>query len=329
MYRKVATFAAVTALAAMVFAGTAVAGSFKGTVVHKNRAAHSFVVAKSGGGLVEVHSSKTPALGRRVVVTGRTLHNGTFYGRSVWVGRQTGHAHIRGVVTYVTGSKSKFVVSAKGVSLVVSTRGLASGKRPAVGEIVTVDGTFDGQGNVEADDCQNDGQNGDFTDLEGQILSIDTVARTLTITADDEGDLIGASIVVIIPDTWDMTVYQVGDMLEIAAITNSDGTYTAVETGQDGNGQEADDQGEQQGDENNYTDVQGQITAIDLVAGTLTVASDEGDGDTPTTMLVYIPVSMDITQFQVGDDVELCATANLDGSFTAVDPALISDTQDD
>jgi hypothetical protein len=318
MYRRIATFAAVTVLAVMVFAGTALAGTFRGTVVHKNRAAHSFVVAKSGGGLVEVHSSKSPALGRRVIVTGRTLHNGTFYGRSVWVGRQTGHAHIRGVVTYVTGSKSKFVVSAKGVSLVVSTRGLASSKRPAVGDVVTVDGTFDGQGNVKADDCQNDGQNGDFTDLEGQILSIDTVARTLTITADDEGDLSGASIVVIIPD-----------MLEIAAIANSDGTFTAVETGQDGNSQEADDQSEQQGDENNYTDVQGQITAIDLVAGTLTVTSDEGDGDTPATMLVYIPVSMDITQYQVGDDVELCATANLDGSFTAVDPALIGDDQGD
>jgi hypothetical protein len=329
MYRRIAILAALTVLAAMVFASTALASTLRGTVVHKNKAARSFVIAKRGGGLVEIHSRKSPALGRRVLVQGRTLHNGTFGARSVQVGRLTRHAHIRGVVTYVTGNKSKFVVSAKGVSLVVSTAGLARGMRPAVGDVVTVDGSFDSEGDIEADDVQNDGQNTDFTDLEGQIVSIDLAARTLTITADDEGDISGASIVVHIPDTWDMSTYQVGDMLEIAAIANADGSFTAVETGQDGNGQEADDEGEQQGDEDNYTDVEGQIASIDLVAGTLTVTSDEGDGDTPATMLVYIPSTMDITQYQVGDEVELCATANLDGSFTAVDPALIGDDQGD
>jgi len=242
----------IAAVAVMAFAGTAFGNSLRGTVVHRNKHAHSFVVAKRSGQLVSVHARRSPALGRHVVVRGRYLHNGTFGARHITGGALSRKAHIRGVVTFVDKAHGRFVVSAKGVSLVVhqrSARMLAAAALPAVGDVVTVDGEIDDQGDIDADNVENDGQNNDYADLEGQILSIDLTARTLTITADDNDEIAGASIVVHIPDTWDMSIYAVGDELDIVASLNTDGSYTAVGTSENGDFQQADDENGQQGDD--------------------------------------------------------------------------------
>lgn len=247
MVRRIGIIVALATVVVMASAATASAATLRGKVVHRNRHAHSFVIAKRSGRLIAIHSRKSPALGRRVTVQGRFLSNGSFGARRVDVGRRSSSVRIRGVVTYSDAAGGRFVVSARGVSLAVS-KSAAADAPPAVGTVVTVDGSFDdGDGDIDADTVEEDGQNGDYADLEGQILSIDLVARTLTITADDNDEITGATITVHIPDTWDMSTYAVGDEVEIVATLDSDGTYLAVEASLNGDGHEADDQGDDQG----------------------------------------------------------------------------------
>jgi hypothetical protein len=224
--------------------------------VHANKRAHSFVVASRRGQLTEVHAGWIPALGRSVTVHARRLRNGTFAATGMRVGRLIQRARVRGVVTFVDRADGRFVVSSRGVSMVIDRAhrarlraAAAADSLPAPGTEVTVVGSLDNQGNVQADTVENDGQYNNYTDLEGQVLSIDTVARTLTITADDNNEIKGASILVHLPDTFDINVYHLGDVLQLVATPNPDGSYTAVGTSQDGGTQEADGQDSQQGND--------------------------------------------------------------------------------
>ncbi len=257
MYRRISTIAAAAAVVAgSALAGTASAATLKGTVVHVNKRAHSFVVAGRGGRLTAIHAKRTPALGRSVTVRARRLRNGTFAASRVHVGRSSRRARIRGVVTFVDRAHGRFVVSSRGVSLVVR-RTFRKGVRaaaaadalPAPGTEVTVDGSLGSQGDIEADTVQNDGQNNNYSDLEGQVLSIDPVGRTLTITADDSDEIRGATLTVRLPDTFDIASYHVGDVIQIVATANPDGSYTAVGSSEDGNVQQADAQNDQQGED--------------------------------------------------------------------------------
>jgi hypothetical protein len=321
MIRRSAIIVAVVAIAVMAFAATASATTIRGTVVHKNKHAHSFVVARHSGKLVSIHARRCPALGRRVTVKARLLHNGTFAARSIHRGRLSHHVRLRGVVTFVDTAKGRFVVSAKGVSLVVNrkptrtTGARGNGALPDVGTIVTVDGSLDDQGDINADTVENDGQNDDCADLEGSILSVDTVARTLTITADDNNDIVGAGIVVHIPDAWDMTAYSVGSELAVVATLNADGSYTAIGTSENGDKQEADNQDGEQGD---YADVSGQVLTVDPVGFTLTMTVDNDDELAGTPIVVHIPDTWDMSTYAAGDVVQLVVTPNPDGSYGAV-----------
>src|SRR5579864_797691 len=108
-----------TALAALALAASASAASFSGVVVHKDARAHSFVVALRGGALRAIHARRSPALGRDVTVQARLLRNGTWALQHVRIGRSAGRVHIRGTVTFVNSRRGMFVVSARGVSLLV------------------------------------------------------------------------------------------------------------------------------------------------------------------------------------------------------------------
>ena len=313
MYRKLAIFALVGALAVLTLAGVASAATVKGKVVHKNRSAKSFTVAKRSGQLVTVHARRSPALGRAVVVQGRLLHNGTFGASKVTVGRASHRARVHGVVTFVNGRHTKFTLSGKGVSLVVRKHALK--RVPAVGTVVTVTGTFTDDGDIAADDCDDFGENDGYIELEGHVLAV--ADHTLTLSADDDEDLAG-TITLIIPAGWDMSVYVVGDELEVVAMLNADGTtYTAVGTSEDGDEDEADDEDGEQGD--NYADIEGDVASIDLLARTLTMTVDDDDSLAGATVTVIIPDTIDMAGIAVGDQLEIVATLNPDGTYTAVE----------
>ena len=125
MYRKLTIIALIAAVAVLCLRRHRVGSSIRGKVVHKNRSAHSYTVAKHSGQLVTIHAKRAPALGRKVVVRAHLLSNGTYGQRGIRIGRLTHRATIHGVVTFVNARGTRFVVSARGTSMVVHGRAAA------------------------------------------------------------------------------------------------------------------------------------------------------------------------------------------------------------
>ena len=315
MYRRITIFALVAALGVLALAGVASAATVKGKVVHKNKSAKSFTVAKRGGQLVSVHARRSPALGRTVVVRGHLLHNGTFGATRVIASGASNRARVHGVVTFVNRRHTRFTLSGKGVSLVVRKHALR--KVPALGDVVTVRGSFTRQGDIAADRCDDYGTNDGYVELEGHILAVDTGARTLTLSADDDCELAG-TINVLIPADWDMSLYVVGHELEVVATLNPDGTYTAVGTSEDCDEGEADDEDCEQGD--NYADIEGHVATVDLETRTLTLTAEDDDSMAGATVTVVIPDTIDMSGIAVGEELEIVATLDpVSGIYTAVE----------
>jgi uncharacterized membrane protein YgcG len=234
----------VTGLAALLVAGVAAAPAsattLKGTVVHRNSHAHSFVVAMSQGRLAAVHARTSPRPGRVVSVSARRLRNGTYAARSVRVVGRSRHVRMRGTVTYSRGRL--FTLSSRGASILIKRRAravAADDTAPAAGTVVVVDANIGDNGDVEANDVNEQGQDNNGIDLEGRVLAVDTKARTLSISADDE-DASGAALSVQVPAGVDMTGFTVGQQVELTVSRNPDGTFVLQQGSGDDNEQEAD-----------------------------------------------------------------------------------------
>jgi hypothetical protein len=255
VYRSITIGALATATALSGLAASASASTLKGTVVHDSKHAHSFVIADARGHLTAIHAARRPAVGRSVTVTARKLRNGTFAASRVRTGHAVKRARISGLVTFADRGTGAFVVSTRGASLVVHRRSprlraaAAADTLPAPGTHVSIDASLDEQGDIQAESVHNDGQNHDNADLEGVTLSIDAAARTLTISADDNDEISGGTILVHLPATFDLTLFHVGTVVQLVATPNADGSYTAVGISADGDSQEADGEHGQQGDD--------------------------------------------------------------------------------
>jgi hypothetical protein len=276
------------AAAALTLGATAPAGAtvLHGTVVHHNRHAHSFVVAVRGGGLRAIHARKLPAIGRTVAVRARALRNGTFAATKVRMGRRRTHVRIRGTVSFADRRHGRFVVSANGVSLLVRTHRRRAGASaadtvPSPGTTVEVEADL--EANDDAPVAQTVTPTG--TDLtikvEGKVLAVDTTARTIAITADDDAQS-GGALTISVPDTTiDLTTITVGSEVELLVALHSDGTFTLLGVAGDDNAQQADDQGEQQGQAvGDHEDGGDQQQSSDQQSGE---DSQSGGGDQSTT----------------------------------------------
>jgi hypothetical protein len=235
-----------TTLLALVVAAPAGAKTLHGTVVHRNMSHRSFVLAARSGKLTVVSARTAPAVGRVAAVKVRRSH-GASVERRIHVRGSTRHARLHGRVSL--SGKRRFTISAGRASLVVND----SGRLPRAGSTITTSVTINRDGSLDADDVNEDRPSATVaTDLEGTITAVDPTARTLTVSADDNGDDQG-----------------------------------------DDNGD--DDQGDDNGDDD-------------------PTASASSDQPAPT-VTVHVPASIDITQFHVGDDVQLTVTPQGDGSF--------------
>ncbi len=245
---------AIAACAALLaVAAPASARTIKGTVVHHNPHAHSFVLAANNGHLTAIHARRSPAVGRVVGVSARRLRNGTFAAKRISAhGRRT-HARLRGTVSFVDARHGTFVLSARGTSIRVrraSARGGAAASTtaplPAVGKEVEINATLDDQGNLETDEVQVLGEDTNGIDLEGVVLSVDTVARTLTVSADEDNEN-GQSVLVHVPEAIDISAFQAGQEVELTVTPTADG-FLLQGSSLNGCAQEADDQSTEQGD---------------------------------------------------------------------------------
>jgi hypothetical protein len=245
----------VVAAFALPAAGPASAATFRGTVVHKNRSAHKFVVATKSGRLVVVRAARTARVGRVVRVSGTKLRSGTFRARSVRTVGRSRHARLRGTVTYASRSKRAFTVSTRGASVLVHQKRLrgrsaraAADTMPAAGEQVAVDGTIDQNDDIEANDVQNEGQDTNGMELEGKVLAVDQAARTIQVSADDD-DESGDAVTVSVPGSFDITQFKVGNEVELKVTKQTDGTF--VLQSMDDENDSADSADENDGENNN------------------------------------------------------------------------------
>jgi hypothetical protein len=214
-----------TALAVvMVAAGTASAATLRGVVVHRDHHSKGFVVALSGGRMVAVNASHSPRVGRLVSVKARRSRGGTFTATHVKVLRRARHARIRGVVTFVDRRHGEFTVSSQGVSVLVHRSTHANDVVPSVGDEVEVEVGIDDQGDLGDDGDQVTGTETDNIDLEGMVLAVGSTARTLTISA-DEDEQSGASLTVHVPTTIDISMFTVGQDVELTVSKQTDGTF--------------------------------------------------------------------------------------------------------
>jgi hypothetical protein len=234
------------------------------TVVHATSRTHGFVVADSRGHLVAVHSSRTVSAGHRVTLKLRRLSNGTYAVRSLRRRGARHRARLRGTVTYVAAAAHAFVLSSRGVSVLVRTpaghsprRARASVADPAVGATVVVDANLGDSASVTADDVQVVGHASGPFDLEGVVQAVS--GQTLTISADDDAAS-GATLTVHLPASFDATSYAPGDEVQLVVTANPDGTFTAVGSSDDSNAQQADNSDDQQGDDQSADDASGDGT---------------------------------------------------------------------
>jgi uncharacterized membrane protein YgcG len=254
MKSRLVVSALVASVAALAAAAPASAARISGTVVHQNHRGHSFVVAGRGGSLKAIHARTRPRTGSVVQVQARRLRNGTYAASKVRARGSRRHARIRGRVTWVDHKTGAFTVSSRGASLLVHPKrragkvSAANSSTPPVGSDVTADVTIADNGDLEEQDVQENGQanNNGPMDLEGVVLSTDTTANTITVSADDN-DESGSSngIVVHVPDA---SKFPVGSEVELVVTgPAADGSFTLAQSSLDDNQQEADNSGDDQG----------------------------------------------------------------------------------
>src|SRR5690242_2662745 len=101
MQRKPVFWIAALALAAVLgLSAQASAAGVKGTVVHSNKSAHTFVVAGRSGRLTTVSSRRFVRAGSKVRVSGRKLKSGAIKAKHLRVRGHARHARLRGLVTW-------------------------------------------------------------------------------------------------------------------------------------------------------------------------------------------------------------------------------------
>jgi hypothetical protein len=251
--------AVVAAVALMGLAAGAQAKTRKavgGVVVHRNQQAGSFVVANGKGHLFAIHSASSPAVGTKVHVALRRLKNGTYSATSTRLGKHHPHVRVHGTVSHVSASGDSYTVSSRGVSLLVETR--SGAKAPAVGTIVTVTGSADedqnegeedqNEGNIEEEDLQEEGEDNNGFVIEGTIVAINELERTLTVSSDDDQES-GETVTVHVPPALDISLFTINEEVELNVKPLEGGGFellgSADDEGEQGAENGEDEQGEQ------------------------------------------------------------------------------------
>lgn len=93
------------------------------------------------------------------------------------------------------------------------------------------------------------------------------------------------------------------------------GTDVVVTGRVDDQGDLEDQSIQDEGTQTTGIDLEGTVLSIDAAAGTITVSADDED-DSGGSVVVDVPTTFDITQFSVGEEVELLVQPNSDGTVT-------------
>jgi RNase P/RNase MRP subunit p29 len=227
---------AVAAVAILVPVTGASARGMRGTVVEKTTS-RSFVVASSTGRLSVVKARRAPRVGRAVSVRGKRVRV---------LGRRH-RARVRGRVAFA--GRRTFVVAAHGASLVID----GHARR---GAAVTVNVSFGGGNDLDADEIVDHGMPRGGFEVEGVITAVDPAARTITV-ADDENEDVGddhpgehgdGTAIVHVGDAFDLGRFTVGDEVELRVNAGAGGMFELVSLDDHGDrGEPGDDHGDDHG----------------------------------------------------------------------------------
>lgn len=210
-----------------------------GVVLKVQRATHLVAVARTPSSVALVHTSAKLAVGQRVALQARTLHNGTLAASSVKV---LGRAHkvtFRGLLLAKTGSK--LVVSAGGAVITLHrgrTTASASDSGPKPGSTIQVTATIGQTGELDEDDATTVSPTSPGGQIEGQ-LTLGT--GTITVTSEH------LSLVLNVPAGLDLTTFVTGSEVLATFTQGADGSLTLTALSADGNAQQADDGGDGNG----------------------------------------------------------------------------------
>jgi len=282
---RAAALAAAATLGSGAAAGAAQANVVRGTVVHRNARARSFVVASTSGRLFAIHAGKGPSIASEVAVSVRRLRNGTYAALATHVvsSHRSARVRLHGVVTYVDRKNGTYTLSAGGVSMLVRTRSghaaAVADALPGVGTVVTATGAVDDNGDLYQSAVQTDGTESTGIYLEGTVLAVDSSAGTITISSDDDDQAAG-SIVVTVPSTLNISLFTVGEEVELQVTLAPDGTYVLVGSASDQGAQGANSQGSEQGDQGDQgAQGENQDTGASSTSSDSQDQSGSGEGD--------------------------------------------------
>ena len=251
------------AVMAPVSAASAAPAPHSGVVVDYRAASGTATVAAPGGRLVAVHTARRARPGTRVrLARMAALANGTYSGTVRAIGRAR-RARVRGTVAAHVGGGA-IAVSARGTTFVVRL-GAVSGRakrsqerdaQPPVGTEITTTVTIGADGRLGCDGVHQVAPPaaGAGIEVEGRVSAIDPGARTVTLTAEDDG--LQADFVIAVPDGIDITAYAVGDEVEASVVVGADGGLTLQGSSLNSDDSEADDVSDDQGDQEHACDGQ-------------------------------------------------------------------------
>ena len=226
----------------------------KGTVVHANPAAGSYVLAIRGGELVPVHAPKLPPPGTKLTVEGVQLENGTFAeADSPARSGKASEVSFEGTITFVDPDPAApaYTVSGRGSSLLVQVPPEPTGavpSLPVLGARVTATAAIEPGGSLLQKGIQVEvGEPSIYLDLSGVYSGLHPETGQLLLSADDtrasETDL----ALTVSPKIEPEKLKQ-GDSYLATAEVGPDGSLTLVGVAGDEQRKGADDPKAAQGD---------------------------------------------------------------------------------
>lgn len=202
--------------------------SVSGTVVHVSHEGKGYVLATEDGQLIALHTKEAPALGARLTTTVRALDNGTFRELKPTISGHAGQASLHGVVTFVDPTAGTYAVSARGVSMLVTS----TAPTPPLDIAVSVEVDLSGPVRELKRDA-GDPAAGNL-DIEAIVREPDGAAPDhLIVSADDAGESPG-TLTVTVPAAMDVTELRApGTVIGATVKREADGSLTLVSAAAD------------------------------------------------------------------------------------------------
>jgi uncharacterized membrane protein YgcG len=208
-------------------------GAFaSGVVIKVQRATHLVVVARTPSNVVLVHTPAKVAVGERIALQARRLHNSTLAASRIKVLGRVSQVRFRGLLLSKSGPK--LMVSAGGAVVELHRGAHRNDSAPRPGSTVQVTVTIGANGELDEDDVTTVSPTAPGGQIEGRLL-----LGTGTVTVSSEH----LSLVLKVPAGLSLTPFASGMEVLATFSQGTDGSLTLTALSADGDAEQADDDG--------------------------------------------------------------------------------------